>query len=157
LNINLTLFGQMITFAIFVWFTMKYVWPPIVKAMEEREKKIADGLAAAEKAQNDLHLSKKKIVDELKQAKMEANVILENASKKATLIVEESKGHAKEESSRIVNAAKVDIEQEILQAKQNLINEVSKMAIMGIEKVVAKQLDEESHKKLIDEVIHEIK
>jgi F-type H+-transporting ATPase subunit b len=157
LNINLTLFGQMITFAIFVWFTMRYVWPPIVKAMEEREKKISDGLAAAEKAQNDLNMSKKKIVEELKQAKLEANIILENASKKATLIIDESKGHAKEEGVRIVNAAKLDVEQEILQAKQSLTGEVSKMAIMGIEKVVEKQLDEETHKRLINDVIQEIK
>ncbi len=147
----------MITFAIFVWFTMKYVWPPIVKAMEDREKKISDGLSAAEKAQSNLELSKKKIVEELKQAKVEANIIIENAAKKATLIVEESKGQAKEEGMRIINAAKLDIDQEILKAKQSLRTEVSMMAIMGIEKVIKKNIDKETHKKLINEVIQEIK
>ena len=157
MSINLTLFGQMITFAIFVWFTMKYVWPPIVKAMEEREKKISDGLAAAEKAQNNLELSKKKVIEELRQAKIEANAIIENASKKATLIIDESKGLAKEESIRIINAAKVDIDQEILRAKQSLRDEVSMIAVLGVEKVIKKNLDAETHKKLIDEVIQEIK
>ncbi|NQY42833.1 MAG: F0F1 ATP synthase subunit B [Legionellales bacterium] len=157
MSINLTLFGQMITFAIFVWFTMKYVWPPIVKAMEEREKKISDGLAAAEKAQNNLELSKKKVIEELRQAKIEANAIIENASKKATLIIDESKGLAKEESVRIINAAKVDIDQEILRAKQSLRDEVSMITVLGVEKVIKKNLDVETHKKLIDEVIQEIK
>ncbi len=156
MSINLTLFGQMITFGLFVWFTMRFVWPPIMMAMNDREKRIADGLAAAEKAQNDLQLSKKKIVDEIKQAKLESSIIIENASKKAVLIIDEAKSQSKEEGLRLIKAAKIEVQHEILQAKQSLQHDVSKMAVLGIEKVIGKHLDQKAHQKLIDDVLKEI-
>lgn len=147
----------MITFAIFVWFTMRYVWPPIIKAIEERQKKIADGLAAAEKAHNDLSLSKKKIVEELKRAKKDANAIIDNATKKATLIIEESKEQAKEEGQRIILAAKKEVGHEVSQAKQALQKEISKIVIIGVEKIIEKELDAATQDRLLKNIIQEIK
>ena len=112
MNINVTLFGQMLSFAVFVWFTMKFVWPPIVKAMEERKAKIAEGLAAAERGQHEQELAEKRAKEALHEAKRQAAEIKHNAEKQAALIVEEARDKAKEEGHRQMLAAQAEIEQE---------------------------------------------
>ena len=113
MNINLTLFGQMIAFVCFVVFCMKYVWPPIIAAMQERAEKIADGLAAADRASHDLELAQEKAVERLKEAKVEASGIIDAANKRASQIVEEAKDIAVVESDRVKVSAQAEIEQEI--------------------------------------------
>ena len=120
MNINLTLFGQTFAFAIFVWFCMKFVWPPITKAMQERQKKIAEGLDAAGRAQQDLKLAQEKVTNTLRETKEQATQILEQANKHASAIVEEAKQQARAEGERLVNAARAEIEQEVNRAKDQL-------------------------------------
>ena len=127
MNINLTLIGQMIAFVGFVWFCMKFVWPPIIAAMEERENKIADGLAAADRASHDLELAKEKAVERLKEAKQEAAGIIESANKRANQLVEEAKDAAVAEADRVKASAQAEIEQESNRAREALRAEVSAM------------------------------
>ena len=143
----------MITFAIFVWFTMRFVWPPLVAAMDLRQKKIADGLAAAEKGQKALDDAQLLISKDYKQAKLDVITIIENANKKAALIMEESKHKAKQEGLRLLEVAKVEISQELQQARQSLKNEVAQIAVSGMEKIIKESLDDKTQQKLIDEVI----
>jgi F-type H+-transporting ATPase subunit b len=119
-NINLTLFGQMVTFAIFVWFCMKFVWPVIIGAMEERQQKIADGLDAADRAMRDLEAAKSEATDQMKGAKQEAAGIVDQANKRANQIVDEAKVLAVAEGDRLKVAAEAEIEQEINRAKEEL-------------------------------------
>ncbi|MGZ5013650.1 MAG: F0F1 ATP synthase subunit B, partial [Methylobacter sp.] len=112
MSINATLIGQMITFALLVWFTMKYIWPPLFDSLEERKKKIADGLAAAEKGQEEMHLAEKKAKSVLKEAKEQSSEIVNLAQKRANEIVEASKDTAKKEGERLILVAKAQIEQE---------------------------------------------
>ena len=134
MNINYTLIGQMIFFAIFVLFCMKYVWPPILAAMTEREKKISDGLAAADRASKDLELAQKKAVQELKEAKVQAAELIEQANKRANQIVDEAKESARQEGDRLIAAAKSEIEQEKNRVKEELRKEVAAIAVAGAEK-----------------------
>jgi len=124
-SINATLIGQMITFALLVWFTMKYIWPPLFDSLEERRKKIAEGLAAAEKGQEEMQLAEKKAKNVLKEAKQQSSEIVSLAQKRANEIVEESKEAAKKEGDRLVLAARAQVEQEMQQAKEGLRQEVA--------------------------------
>src|SRR3990167_5522342 len=117
MDINATLFGQLITFAILVWFTMKYVWPPVTKAMHDREKKIADGLEAAERSHRELEMAEHKAQTIIREAKQQANQIIEQANLHSAKLVEEAKSNAKVEGQRIVELAQGDIKLEIMQAK----------------------------------------
>ena len=119
MNINATIIGQTIAFAFFVWFCMKYVWPPIIGALNERQKKIADGLAAADRASKDLELAQVKAVEELHLAREQAKEILEQANQRATVIVEEAKDEARKEGERLIVAARAEIEQEANQARES--------------------------------------
>ena len=124
MSINATLIGQMITFALLVWFTMKYIWPPLFDSLEQRKKKIADGLAAAEKGHEEMHLAEKKAKGVLKDAKVQSSEIVNLAQKRANEIVEASKDTAKKEGERLILVAKVQIEQEKQQAKEGLAHAV---------------------------------
>lgn len=156
MEINATLIGQMITFIFFVVFTMKFVWPPIMKAMQEREQKIADGLAAGDRGRHELELSQKKAAQQLRDAKIQAAEILEQANKRANQFVEEAKDRAREESERILTVARADIEQEKQVARQQLRKETAKLAIASAEKILSRSVDSAVQKDLIDKLIAEI-
>ncbi len=156
MNINLTLIGQMIAFICFVMFCMKYVWPPILAAMAEREKKIADGLAAADRASHDLELAKEKAVERLKEAKQEAAGIIDAANKRGIQLVEEAKASALVEADRVKTAAKAEIEQETNRAREQLRGQVATLALAGAEKVLGASIDQKAHAELVDKLAAEL-
>lgn len=145
MNINLTLVGQTIAFAFFVWFCMKFVWPPIVAAMAERQKKIADGLEAADRAGRDLDLAQEKAADQLREAKAQAAGIVEQANRRATQILEEAKVQARAEGERLKAAAEAEIRQEAHRAREELRYDITRLSIAGAEKVLGKTVDAEAH------------
>jgi F-type H+-transporting ATPase subunit b len=155
-NINATLLGQAITFAILIWFTMKFVWPPLMAAMAERAKTIADGLAAAERGKHDLELAEKRAAEILRQGKEKASEIIAASEKRASEIVEEAKAHAKAEGDRILVAAKADIEQEVFRAKEQLRTQVSAVALAGAGKILGREIDAKAHNDLLDKLVAEI-
>ena len=152
MNINLTLIGQTIAFALFVIFCMKYVWPPIIAAMQERAKKIADGLEAADRADKSLELAQEEATAKLREAKQEAATILESAKKRASQIVDEAKDAAREEGDRIKAAAQAEIDQEMNRAKEALRAQVGGLAIAGAEQVLGATIDENAHKELVEKL-----
>lgn len=156
MDLNVTLFGQMIAFAIFIFVTMRYIWPPILKALDERQAKIAEGLQAAERSQNELKLSQKHIADELRGAKVQAAELIEHANQRAARIMEESKDSARSEAARIVEMAQSDIEQLRLAARDKLLKEVSDITLQGVERVLQQNVDRASHVRLVDQLIAEI-
>jgi len=151
-NINATILGQMIAFAFFVWFCMKYVWPPLTAAMAERQKKIADGLEAAERAEKDLELAQSRVADQLKEAKSEASGIIDQANKRATQIIDEAKEQAREEGQRLIAGAQAEIEQEVNRAKEQLRAQVASIAIAGAEKILEASIDENVHAELAEKL-----
>ncbi|MDJ0877133.1 MAG: F0F1 ATP synthase subunit B [Halieaceae bacterium] len=156
MNLNLTLIGQMLAFAAFVLFCMKYVWPPILKAMQERADKIADGLAAADRANHDLELAQEKAVERLKEAKEEAAGILDAANRRASQIVDEAKSQAREEGDRLKEAAQAEIDQELNRAREQLRGQVATLALAGAEKVLAAEIDMQRHSELVDKLAAEL-
>ena len=156
MNINATLLGQMITFMIFVWFTMKFVWPQIMDALQEREDKIAEGLAAAERGQHNLELAKNKIADELRDAKVEAGHIVDSANKRASAIVEEAQHKARDEGLRLIAAAEDEITQQITRAKAELKQQVAGIAVKGAEKIIGHNLDTAANSGMVDNLIEEL-
>ena len=156
MNINLTLIGQMVAFVCFVVFCMKYVWPPIIAAMQERENKIADGLAAADRANHDLELAKEKAVERLKEAKEEAAGIIDSANKRANQIVEEAKDAALVEAERVKASAQAEIEQEANRAREQLRSQVAALSLAGAEKVLGAAIDREAHAGLVDKLASEL-
>ena len=156
MNINATLIGQAISFAIFVWFCMKYVWPPITAALQERQKLLSDGLQNAEKAQAELDRAKAEVSVELNKAKQQSAVLIEQANKRANQIVDDAKVVAIKEGERLKQAAQADIEQEINRAKEALRKQVSLLAIAGAEKILKREIDEARNRVLIDNLIEEI-
>lgn len=149
MNINLTIIGQLLAFSVFVWFTMRYVWPPVSNALEERRKKIADGLAAAERGEKEQELAQERATEVLKDAKQQANEIVASAQKRANELVEESKTTARDEGERIKEAAQSDIEQELNRAKEELRKQVSDLAVAGAEQILAKEIDAKAHGDLL--------
>lgn len=156
MNINLTLIGQSISFLFFVAFCMKFVWPAITNAMAERQKLIADGLEAAERASRDLELAQEKATSQMHDAKQEAAAIIEQANKRANQIVDEAKQQAQEEADRIKAAADSEVEQEINRAKEQLRGQVAALAIAGAEKVLQSSVDANAHKALLDNLAAEL-
>ncbi len=151
MNINLTLIGQMVAFLVFVAFCMRYVWPPIMAAMEERKQKIADGLAAADRASHDLELAQQEAVDRLAEAKKEAAGIVDSANKRAATVIDEAKAAAVVEADRVKELANAEVEREKAQAREQLMSQVSALAIAGAEKVLAAEIDADLLKQLVDE------
>jgi len=156
MNINLTLIGQLLTFVVFVWFTKKYVWTPIMAALEERKGKIADGLAAAERGQHEQELAKQRAADSLRDAKSQAAEIVNLAQKRAAEIVDAAKDDARAEGQRILHAAQADIEQEINRAREQLREKVSQLAMTGAEKIVRRELSADAHREILDGVAKQI-
>ena len=155
MNINLTLIGQMVAFLVFVAFCMRYVWPPIMAAMEERQQKIADGLAAADRASHDLELAQKEAVDRLAEAKKEAAGIVDSANKRAVTVIDEAKAAAVVEADRVKELANAEVEREKAQAKEQLMSQVSALAIAGAEKVLAAEIDADKHADLLKQLVEE--
>ncbi len=156
MNFNATLIGQSITFAFFVWFCMKYVWPPLMTALEERKARIADGLAAAERGQKDLELAQARVSEDLKASKQQAQEIISQAQKRANEIVDEAKDIAREEAEKIKAAASSDIEQQINSAREQLRKEVSGIALSGAEKILKREVNAEAHGKVLDDLMAQI-
>lgn len=156
MNFNATLIGQTIAFAIFVLFTMKYIWPPIMAALADREKKIADGLLAAERAEKDLELAQHKVADQMREAKEESAKIVEQANKRAQQIVEEAKQKAIAEGDRQKAAAQAEIEQQLNRAKEDLRAKVATLAIAGAEKILQSSVDQQAHGKLVDDLAKQL-
>ncbi len=156
MNINATLFGQAIWFAVFIWITMKYVWPPLQKAMQARQKQIADGLAAAERGKLDQELAAKRSADVIREAKERSNEIVNQAEKRAQQIVEEAKETAKGEAARIVAGAKADIDQEVMRAKEHLRERVAELAVAGATKILRREVDAKAHGELLGQLRQEL-
>ena len=152
MNINMTLVGQLIAFAIFVWFCMKFVWPPITGAMDARQKKIAEGLDAAGRAEQDLKLAQEKASQTLRESKQTAAEILEKANKTANEIVEEAKQQARAEGERLIAGAKTEIELEVSRVKEELRGQVAALAVTGAEKILESSIDSKAHNKLVEKL-----
>ena len=156
MNINVTLFGEMLTFAVLVWVTMKYVWPPIISAMQERQQKISAGLEAAERGQRNLELAQKSITEQLRGAKRQAEEILEQASRQSIIIIEDARIKAQKENQRIIELAKNDIEQEVNKVKCEIKQQMGMLVVTALEKFLVKETDAGMQKKLIDQFIEEL-
>ncbi len=156
MNFNATLIGQMITFALFVWVCMKYIWPPLMTVLEERNKRIADGLAAAQQGQKDLEEAQTKVTDSLNDAKTQAQEIINQAQKRANEIVDEAKESAREEADKIKAAASTDIEQQVTAAREQLRQEVSVIALAGAEQILKREVDAKAHADVLDELVAQI-
>jgi F-type H+-transporting ATPase subunit b len=156
MNINLTLIGQLLAFAVFVWFTMKFVWTPIMAALETRKKEIADGLAAAERGQHEQELAKERAKDVLHEAKSQAAEIVAQAQKRAAEIVDESKDNARTEGERILSTAQAEIEQETNRAREQLREKIGELAVAGAEKILRKEINATAHKAIVNELAKEI-
>lgn len=146
----------MITFAFFVWFTMRFVWPPITKVLEERRNTIAEGLASAERGKKELELARHRAVQDLKEAKFQAAEIIDKAQKRAAFMLDEAKTAAQDEAARLVHAAHEQITHEVSKAKEALQKQVTKLAVCGAEKVLGREVNEASHQAFLDNLIHEI-
>jgi F-type H+-transporting ATPase subunit b len=155
-NINLTLFGQTLTFVAFVWFCHRFIWPLLINAMRERQKTIGEGLAAAERAAKDLALAQTGAAEKLKEAKEEARGIIEQARNRAAQMVEEAKNDARAEGERQKEAARAEIEQEVNRAKEKLRAQVAALALTGAEKILQSSIDRNRHGDMLDKLAAEL-
>lgn len=156
MNINATLIGQAIAFAIFIAFCMKYVWPPIMQALEERKKKIADGLAAAERGRHEQELAEKRAQQVIHEAKNQAGEIVSQAQRRGNEIVDEAKTNARTEGERILTSARAEIDQEANRVRDELRTQVSSIALAGASKVLGREIDDKAHTELLDELVSQI-
>ena len=156
MNINLTLIGQAISFAIFVWFCMKYVWPPITSALEQRKKTIAEGLSAAELGQQSLEKAKADVEAKLAEAKSEAKNIISMAEKRQGDILDEATLKASEETSKRFKLAEQEVEQLSMKLKESLKKDVSRLVVEGAEMILKKEIDKSAHDKAIKELVAKI-
>ncbi len=156
MGINATLLGEIITFIIFVLITMKFVWPPIVKAMEERQQKIADGLASAERGERSLELAQGKVTKILQETKEESSNIIDQANSRAGKIVDESKNRAREAGDHIIEQSKREVDQHIETVKASLRQEVTDIAMLAAAKILEKDIDRAAHEKMLNDLIAEI-
>ena len=156
MNIGLTLIGQSIAFVVFVLFCMKYVWPPIIAALDERKKKIADGLAEAERGFKQQELAEKNAEHKVSEARQQATDILNQAQKRANEIVEDAKQVATEEGNRIKEAAHAEVEKEVHRATEQLRVQVSAIAVAGAERILKKEIDARAHQDILDELATQI-
>jgi len=156
MNFNATLIGQSITFIFFVWFCMKYVWPPIMNALEARKKQIADGLAMADRGKHELELAAKKAGDSLRDAKAQAAEVIAQAEKRAAQIIEEAKLAAKDEGDRQLAAAQANIAQETNRARESLREQVALLAVAGAEKILRREVNAQTHADLLGQLKAEL-
>ena len=157
MSINFTLVGQAITFLLLIEFTRRFVWPPLIQAMSERQQRIADGLAAAERGSRDLELAKEEADHLLAQTRSEANDIINQATKSGSKIIEQATAHANEQKTRLLGQAQQEIQLERDQAAEGLRDDVAKLIIAGAERILKREIDAEAHRQLIDELISELK
>ncbi len=156
MNINATLIGQSIAFFLFVWFCMKFIWPPLTQALEDRKRVIADGLAAAERGKREQELGEKKALETIKKAKQDAGDVIAMAEKRAGEIADEAKANAKAEADRIVAAAHADIEQEVNRAREHLRAAVAELAVAGATRILEKEIDAKAHAKLLETMMKQL-
>lgn len=156
MNITASLFGQIIAFVLLIWFVNKFLWGPVNGLLSDRQKRIADGLAAAEKGKHELELAEKRAHEALTEAKARAGEILAQAEKRASEIVEESKGKAKEEGDRIKTAAVAEIEQEANRAKEQIRAQVGSIAVIAAGKILSREVDAKAHEQLIKDLAAQI-
>ena len=149
MNINLTLLMQAAAFAAFIWFTAKFVWPPLMRAIDARQKQIADGLAAGEQGRQSLASTEKRIADMMVEAKTRSSEIIAQGDKLKTETIDAAKAQAKAEADRILAGAKAEIEQEIMRAKEALRNQVADLAVAGAAKILKREVDAKAHADLL--------
>lgn len=149
MEFNITLLGQALTFAVLVWFTMKFVWPPLTNMMDARAKRIADGLSAAERGKQDLEAAEKRVGEELRKARQQATEVLHAAEKRAHQIVDEAADAARAESARIVADAKTEIDQEVMRSKESLRQHVAELAVAGAQQILQREIDPAKHADLL--------
>jgi F-type H+-transporting ATPase subunit b len=152
MNLNLTLVAQAITFTAFIWFTVKFIWPHLLRAIETRQKTIADGLAAAEEGKRSLEVSSKRADEEIRKARERATDVLAQAEKRAAQIIEEAKNAAREEGNREKAAAKAEISQALTRAREQLRDQVASLAVAGAEKILRREVDARAHSQLLDSI-----
>ncbi len=156
MNINATLFLQAVVFAILVWFTMKFVWPPLTKALDERAQKIADGLAAADMAKSELATANKRVEAELATSRNETATRLADAERRAQGIIEEAKAKATEEANKIIAAAQADAGQQVVRAREALREQVAVLAVKGAEQILRKEVNAGVHADLLSRLKTEL-
>jgi len=152
MNLNLTLIAQAITFTAFIWVTVKFIWPHMLRAIEARQKTIADGLAAAEEGKRSLEQSNKRADEEIRKARERATEVLSQAEKRAAQMIDEAKNLAKEEGSREKAAAKAEIAQEMTRAREQLRDQVASLAVAGAEKILRREVDAKAHGDLLESI-----
>jgi F-type H+-transporting ATPase subunit b len=152
MNLNLTLVAQAVTFAVFIWFTVKFVWPWMLRKIEERQKTIADGLAAAEEGRRSLEVSTRQADEAIKQARARAAEILAQAEKRSAQLVDEARQSAREEGDRELAAAKAEIQQEVTRAREELRDRVASLAVAGAEKILRREVDARAHGELLESI-----
>ena len=156
MNFNATLIGQTIAFIVFVWICMKYIWPVLMGILEERNARISEGLAAAQRGQQSLEDAQVKVGESLNEAKQQAQEIINQAQKRANEIVDEAKDAARDEADKIKAAASADIDQQITAAREHLRKEVSAIALAGAQQVLKREVDAEAHAAVLDELVAQI-
>ncbi len=156
MNIGYTLLGQAISFALLIWLTMKFIWPPLMNAIKERQQKIADGLAAAEKARTELKDADERIAEEVRKARQQASEIIDRAQQQGNQIIEKAKAEAQQEIERQKRLAQDEVAQMAQQARDQLREKVGSLALAGAEKIVQREIDPATHKALIDQLAAEI-
>jgi F-type H+-transporting ATPase subunit b len=156
MNINFTLFAQAISFAAFIWFTVRFVWPPLLAAIEERQAKIADGLAAADKGARSLEEAQVRIQSMVEEARGQARQILDQAQSRASTIVEEARASADQERDRIIQSAKAEVDQQVNKARDELRGQVAAIAVAGAEKILAREIDSRTHQDLLNKLAAQI-
>jgi F-type H+-transporting ATPase subunit b len=152
MNLNATIIGQIIAFFLFVWFCSAYVWPPIVKALSDRQKRIADGLEAASRAGHDLELAQQRAAEMLKDAKVNSAGIIDQANKRANQIIDEAKEKAREEGNRLKAGAQAEIDQQINRAREQLRQQVAALAVAGAEKILESSVDQNVHNDMLNKL-----
>ncbi len=156
MNLNATLLGELIAFAVFVLFCMKYVWPPLIGAIEARQQKIAEGLAASDRAEQDLRLAQDKVKQQLAEAKTQASALIDQAKKREAQIIEEAAVKAQAEREKILAQAKAEIESERIKAREELRKQVAALAVAGAEKILQRSIDEAAHSDILEKLVAEL-
>lgn len=156
MDINITLILQMLVFAVFVWFTMRFVWPPLMQAMEKRQEQIASGLAAAERGKKELELAQYRVKEEFRQAKTEAAGIIEHAHRRAGMLIDEAKATAKLEAQKQIMLGQEQLSQEIYRAKELLRQQVAELAVTAAEKILLREVDKKTNTAFVDNMLREL-
>ncbi len=156
MNLNATLIGELIAFIVFVLFCMKYVWPPIIGAIEARQQKIADGLAASDRAEQDLRLAQENAKKQLIEAKAQGSALIDQAKKREAQIIEEAAVKAQAEREKILAQAKAEVEAERIRAKEDLRKQVAALAVAGAERILQREIDEAAHSDILEKLVAEL-